>query len=136
MVGLSETWKREEEPISELINIEGYKVISNVKERDIRGVKPALIINEEKYHIKQLCPDTITVPVGVEAVWVSIRSKHTHPKHEVNRIIVCSYYYSKKVTKSAESLYDHFAESYNLLESKFGKKTQYIFLGDSNRLNL
>ena len=122
VVGLSETWNREDQPISQLIKTEGYKVLSNVKERDARGGKPAIIVNEKKYIVQELCPDIIVVPVGIEAVWVSIKLRHYHPKHEVNRIIICSYYYSKTVTKSVELFYNHFAETYNFLKAKYGSK--------------
>jgi hypothetical protein len=58
-----------------LLQLENYRVISNVKQRDFKGGKPAIIINEEKYHIKALCPEPITVPIGVEAVWALITHK-------------------------------------------------------------
>ena len=49
---------------------------------------------------------------------------------------MCSYYFSKLVTPSAEDLYDHFAEAYNMILAKYGKNVQYIFCGDSNRIDL
>ena len=72
-VTMSESWEREDlSLISELLDLEYYKVISNVKQREFKGGKPAIIINTEKYNVKPLCPDVITVPVGVEAVWALI----------------------------------------------------------------
>ena len=76
ITGVSESWERENLPLKEIIQIENYKVITNVLQRTNRGGKPALIISEKLFHIKELCPNPITVPVGVEAVWALLKPKN------------------------------------------------------------
>ena len=78
IVGISESWERDNLRLTEIIQIENYKVITNVHQRSNRGGKPALVISEKKYYIKELCPNEITVPVEVEAVWVLLRPKVKH----------------------------------------------------------
>ena len=68
VVCISESWERDNLPLEKLIEIENFKVISTVKRRDFREGNPALLINTEKYNVKELCPEIITVPVGVEAI--------------------------------------------------------------------
>ena len=75
---ISESWNRSHcggTQISDLIQIEGYKWVQNVTQKKRRGGKPAILINENMFHIKELCPDIITVPVGVEAVWALLTPK-------------------------------------------------------------
>ena len=55
--------------------MDGYRVIKNVLQRKRKGGKPALIIQERNYFIKELCPDTITVPPNVEAAWALLTPK-------------------------------------------------------------
>ena len=58
---LSESWDRNNLGLDEIIQIENYKIIKNVSQRKGKGGKPALIISEKNYHIKNICPDIITV---------------------------------------------------------------------------
>ena len=55
--------------------MENFKVIMNVSQREKRGGKPAIIVNKKKYHIIEVCPNLISVPVEIEAVWVVLRPK-------------------------------------------------------------
>ena len=68
LIFMSETWDRINQPLDSIIQLDGYKVLTAVNPRNFRGGKPALIINEEKYIVKPLNPEPITVPDGVEAV--------------------------------------------------------------------
>ena len=88
VITISESWERENFTLQELLKMENYKIITNVKQRDFKGGKPAIIINEEKFYVKTLCPDPITVPVGVECVWALITPKHTTPQSKVKHIAV------------------------------------------------
>ena len=45
---ISESWERENLPLDKLLQLENFRIISNVKQRDFQGGKPAIIINEEK----------------------------------------------------------------------------------------
>ena len=77
---ISETWDRSHvrggTAISDLINIDGYRWIKNVVQRKRKGGKPAILASERDYYIKELCPDIITVPINVEAVWILLTPKH------------------------------------------------------------
>ena len=132
---MSESWERPDEPLNELIQIENYKVITNVLQRTNRGGKPALIINQNKFHIKEICPTLITVPVGVEAVWALLKPKVKFHVKNINYIAVCSYYFSGQNPESKDLLYDHMAEAYNFLKSKY-KNIHFLLIADSNRLDL
>ena len=65
VIGVSESWDRENLPIENLVEkkLPNYKVFKNVVQRDFRGGKPILIVNTEKFNVKPLCPDTLTVPI-------------------------------------------------------------------------
>ena len=60
-VFLSESWERPEFNLSQLINIEDYKVISNPHQRQGVGGRPALIVNTKLYHVKNLTNTLITM---------------------------------------------------------------------------
>ena len=47
IVAISESWERANLPLREIIQIENYKVITNVHQRSNRGGKPALVISEK-----------------------------------------------------------------------------------------
>ena len=66
---ISESWERDNLSLIKLLNLDDYQILSNVKQRDFKGEKPAILVKSEKYNVKALCPDIITVSVGVEAVW-------------------------------------------------------------------
>ena len=66
---ISESWDRDSLSLEEAIRMDGYRVIKNVLQRGRKGGKPALMISEKDYLIKELCPDVITVPPNIEAVW-------------------------------------------------------------------
>ena len=64
VIMMSESWERDNLPLDELLNLDNYKILSNVKQRDFKGGKPEILVNEEKYFLKSLCPEPITLPVG------------------------------------------------------------------------
>ena len=92
IICMSETWERESKTLEQLLDLPNYQIISNVKQRDFKGGKPAILINKDRYLVKKLCPDPITVPVGVEAVWVLVTPKKQTSK-KFKYIAVCSLYY-------------------------------------------
>ena len=51
VITISESWERENLSLQELLQLENYKIITNVKQRDFKGGKPAIIINKEKIYI-------------------------------------------------------------------------------------
>ena len=72
---LSETWERLNFPLENLMNMDGYKIISNPYQRTGRGGRPALIVKREKYEIKNLTNTIVDIPWGLEAVWVLLTPK-------------------------------------------------------------
>ena len=133
---LSETWDRVTQPLENLINLENYRVITSPNPRNFRGGKPALVINEEKFHIKPLNPEPITVPDGVEAVWALITPKNSKQTNQFNHIAVAAIYYRGPKSTKKEELFDHIAKTYHFLMAKYGTGLQFIIAGDTNRLNL
>ena len=136
LICMSETWDRVNQPLEDLIQLDGYKVITAVNPRNFRGGKPALIINEEKYFIKPLNPDPITVPDGVEAVWALITPRNTKPNNQFSHIVVASVYYRGPKSTRKDALFDHISQTYHYLMAKYGNGLQFIIAGDTNRLNL
>jgi hypothetical protein len=136
LIFLSETWNRVSQPLQSLIQIENYEVISSVNPRSFRGGQPALVINNEKFHIKKLNPEPITVPEGVEAVWALLTPKTGKTKGFIKHIDVAAIYYRGPKSTKKQELFDHIAESYNLLMAKYGAGLHFILAGDTNRINL
>ena len=85
---ISESWNRTDYPLSDLIKMDNYKVVTNVKERDARGGKPAILVDESRYTIKELCPNEISVPVGVEAVWILVRNKNISSNNKIKNMLL------------------------------------------------
>ena len=131
---ISESWDRQSLGLEKIINIEGHRIIKNVLQRSGKGGKPALVISEKNYFIKELCPDVITVPPKIEAVWALLTPKAGGSKGAIRHIAVCSYYYTEK-TKRSEFV-DHVSEAYNLLSAKYSPGLHFILAGDTNRLHL
>ena len=131
---ISESWNRDTLPLEDFLKKDGYRIIKNVLQRSGKGGKPALVIKEEKFYVKQLCPDIITVPVGIEAVWALITPKNVNPGSKVRNIAVASMYYTK-ATKRATFI-DHICETFNILSAKYGPNLHFAVCGDMNRLNI
>ena len=100
-----------------------YKIKKNVVQRQGKVRKPALIIKKDKYFIKELCPNVITVPPTVEATWALLTPK-VKENCEVKHIAVASVYYPKRTKK--KDFIDHICESYNTLLAKYGQGLQFI----------
>ena len=129
-----ESWDRDNLPLENIIQMEGYRIIKNVVQRKKKGGKPVLVINEDKFFVKQLCPDIITVPVGVEAVWSLVTPKNVSSNSKVKNIAVASVYYTKATKRS--DFIDHISEAYTLLSAKYGPNLDFAICGDFNRLNI
>ena len=99
---MSESWDRDNLGLEEIISMDSFRVIKNVLQRKRKGGKPALIISEKNFHIKEICPDVITVPQNVEAVWALLTPKSRGCRSTIKQIAVCSYYYTES-TKGLSS---------------------------------
>ena len=136
IVCMSESWERSNLPLDKLLNLENFEIISNVKQRDFKGGKPAILVNKKKYHIKPLCPNPITVPIGVECVWSLISHKNCNSRSKIKYIAVAAIYYRGPKSTKKKELFDHIAETFHFLSSKYGSRIHFIIAGDTNRLNL
>ena len=135
-VFVSESWERHNIRLNQLLQLEKYEIVSNVHQRENDGGKPALIIRKDKYFVKPLSPDVVTVPVGVEAVWALIRPKISNPRNQIKQIAVCAIYYKGPKSTKKKELFDHIADSYNILTAKYGASLHFCIAGDTNKLNL
>ena len=135
---ISETWDRSHVPggamLSDLINIEGYQLVQNVVQRKKKGGKPAILVNKNMFHVKELSPDVVSVPVNIEAAWVLLTPKSSFSSSKFKKIVVASLYYTSS-TKRSEFL-DHISETYSLLCAKYGPNIGFLLAGDFNRLKI
>ena len=135
IVCMSESWERENLTLDQLLQLDNYEIISNVKQRDFKGGKPAILVNTQKFIVKRICPDPITVPVDVEAVWCLVTPRG-NTSNKFKYIAVCSLYYRGPKSTKKKELFDHVAETFHYLSAKYGSNFQYVIAGDTNRLNL
>ena len=117
-VCMSESWERDSLSLGQLLKLDNYQIISNVKQREFKGGKPPILVKTDQYNVKRLCPDTITVPKGMEAVWALISPKVVNPRNRIINIAICFLYYrSPKSTKRKEEeclqkIYSSFSVTY------------------------
>ena len=135
IVFISESWERPEEPLANVIDVDGYKVISNPYQRKSVGGKPALMINSKKFNIINPNQSIITIPWGVEIVWAILTPKEVSNSSLVKKIIVASFY-SKPGSKKKTLLLDHISEVYHLLSAKYKDGLHWIICADKNDLKL
>ena len=136
VICISESWERENFTLKQLLNLPHHEIIKNVVQRDFRGGKPVIIVNTERFNVKELCPNPITVPIGVECVWALITPKQCSPQSKIKFIAVASFYYRGPKSTKKDELFDHIAESFHLLSAKYGPHIHFLIVGDANRLNL
>ena len=132
---MSESWERPEHTLDKIIKLTNYTIISNPSQRRGKGGRPALIINKEKYHVKNITQTMITIPWGVEATWAIISPKNITSNSRVQKIALCSFY-SKPNSKAKSLLVDHINQAYNIISTKYPKGLHFIIAGDSNDLKL
>ena len=62
LVCMSESWEREYLTLEKVIQIDDFKVISNVFQRNGIGGRPAIIVNSKKYLVENLTQNVISIP--------------------------------------------------------------------------
>ena len=87
---ISESWDRTNEGIEDVIEIENFRCIKSVRQRNRRGGKPALLVSEKDFIVTVLSPDIITVPKDVEAVWALMTPKSRGCRSKIRNIAICS----------------------------------------------
>ena len=103
--------------LDQIIDLENYQVISNVCQRTGVGGRPALIINDKKYHVENLTNTLVNIPHGVEITWAMLTPKELSPSSIIKKIAVASIY-CKPSSRTKAKLHDHIAEIYHMLNSK------------------
>ena len=132
---MSESWERVNKPLDKIIKLPNHIVISNPHQRKGVGGRPALIINSNKYHVRNLTQSLIDIPWGVEATWAVITPKNISSGSTIQKIAVCSLY-SKPNSKKKTLLLDHINQAYSIISSKYTKGLHFIIAGDTNDLKL
>ena len=51
LVFMTETWERDDEPLVDLIELENFKIVTEVQQRNETGGKTAIFISEDKSYI-------------------------------------------------------------------------------------
>ena len=59
---MSESWERENLNLDKVIELEKYKIISNVHQRRGIGGRPAIIANTENYDVENITNTLIQIP--------------------------------------------------------------------------
>ena len=134
-VFMSESWERPDEPLEDIINLPNHTVISNPHQRRGVGGRPALIINNEKYHVRNITQSLIDIPWGVEATWAIMSPKTVTNDSTIQKIAVCSLY-SKPNSKKKTLLLDHINQAFHTISTKYGRGLHFIISGDTNDLKL
>ena len=133
IVFLSETWERELKTLSEIITLEDYTVISNVFQRDGVGGRPALVVNNKKFDVRNITNTIVTVKWGVEAVWAIVTPKQISQTSKIQNI-ACAAIYSKPGSRHKTDMLNHLSDAFNIVSTKFGRGTHFIIAGDTNEL--
>ena len=131
---MNETWERESLPLHELIQLDNFKIISNVHQRSNRGGRSAIFASEENFSVKNL-NDVVQVPLNVEAVWALLTPHNVTTLSPIKKIVVGAIY-SKPRSRKKTVLLDHISQTYHLLSAKYGEGTQFLISGDTNDLKL
>ena len=85
---MSESWERPDMPLDQILDLPNHVVNSNPHQRKGVGGRPALIINKEKYHVRNLTQSLIEIPWGVEATWAIISPKNLTSDSIIKKIAV------------------------------------------------
>ena len=136
VIFISESWEREDKPLSEIIQLSDHEVFANVNQRKGTGGRPAIVANVRKYHVENVTNSLIQVPWGVEAIWCILTPKGIRHNSKIKKIACCSMYISKPSSKRKSLFLDHISEGFNILSAKYSQGLEFIFSGDVNDLKL
>ena len=132
---ISESHDREDKRLDEHLHLDNHTIISNIYQREGKGGRPALVINNEKYNVQNLTNTVIQLPWGVEVTWALLTPKVVSNDSIIQNIVLGSIYCKPK-SKKKTALLDHIAETYNFLNMKYGKGLHWLLAGDTNDLKL
>ena len=123
------TQKNEKQTLDEIINIDDHIVISNPSQRNGKGGRPALIVDNTKYMVQNLTQSEIIIPWGVEIVWAVLTPFNTTIDSNIQKIVVGSLY-CKPNSRKKTALLDHIAEVYQLMNTKYARGLHWIIAED------
>ena len=132
---ISESHDRENKKLEDNIYLENHVVISNIHQREGKGGRPVLIVNNKKYDVQNLTNSVIQVPWGVEITWALLTPKLISNDSVVQKIVLGAIY-SKPNSRKKTAMLDHISETYNFLSTKYGKGVYWMLAGDTNDLKL
>ena len=124
-----------EKTLNEIIHLEEHVVISNVHQRKGVGGRPAIIVNNKKFEIRNLTNTVIPVKWGVEVVWALLTPKTASQSSKIQQI-ACAAIYSKPGSKQKSDLLDHISDAFHIMNTKYGRGLHFILAGDTNELRL
>ena len=130
---ISESFERKNFTLEKLLELENFKILSNVYQREGKGGRPAIVVNTDKYEVENLTQTHITIPWGVEIVWAALTPKNVNKDSKIQKIVVGSVY-SKPKSRKKSILLDHIAQVYSQMSSKYKKGLHWIICGDTNDL--
>ena len=131
LVCMSETWEREDETLDKIIDLENFTVISSRFQRRGRGGRPAIVVNNSKFHVDNLTQTEVSVPFGVEACLCLLTPAGVNNQSIVKKICVISFY-SKPNSRKKKLLYDWLYETYHSLSAKHGDGLFWMLCADIN----
>ena len=134
---ISESHDRDNKRLEDHMQINSHVVLSNIHQRPSKtpGGRPVIIVNNNKYQIQNLTNTLINIPWGLEIIWALLTPKSVSNNSIVKHIVLGSIYVRpSKPNKTL--LYDHIADVYNVLNSKYGKGLYWCIAGDTNKLKL
>ena len=85
---LSETWEREDKPLSTVLAMKDYQIISNPFSRRGRGGRPAIIVNTAKYDVHNLTQSTVNIPWTCELVHVLLTPKKVTNNCKMKKLVI------------------------------------------------
>ena len=125
------TKRGEDQTLNELISLEDHIVISNPNQRKGKGGRPALVINNKKFHVLNITQSIIPIPWGVEIVWGILTPLNITSESAIKKIVVGSLY-CKPGSKKKTALLDHISEVYHILNKRYNQGLHWILAGDFN----
>ena len=83
---ISESHDRESKRLEDHFVLENFQVISNVYQRQGKGGRPAIIVNNEKYEIQDITNTLVQIPWGVEVTWAILTPKNVTNESKIKNI--------------------------------------------------
>ena len=107
----------------ENIYSKSHYVISNINQRASKtpGWRPALIVKKNKYQIHSLTNTVINIPWELEMLW-ALLNPNSFSNGCVTKNIVLGAIYVRPSKPKKSLIFDHIADVYNVLNSKYGKR--------------